>query len=658
MSKFMVHFVFHPQCEISRELANSLSKDINGGVSIFSSRIPTVILPESDDDLPPEHYDLNEAEVSAVVFLASRKMVIEPRWKKFAGDVWRQCENSNHRFLPIQVHNEAWPLDQRLSGVNFFNPHEDSVKQRNSKSLRWLVIELCRLLKGLERGEKLPLRIFLSHAKQDLKIKPKVFKDLDEHLHSTQPVEKWIDSAKIDAGSQFADAIEQGVKDSVLLIIGTSNYSSRPWCRRELLLAKKHQRPFVIIDALKEEERRSFPYGGNAPRLRWKKGAAEQAVNLLLRETLRHYHAKLCLEAVGAAGDVILASPPELATVVPLPDNSCVLYPDPPLGDEEIESFKPLPVTIETPLQRIAQSRTLENKRVILSLSHSSDSKKYGMPMEHLEPAMIDISLQLLARGASLQYGGHLGPDSYTATLFDMVKAYSQQSGLPHAERIINDVGWPVVLTEKDRAKYDGEATFNRIGRPEGVEELNTALFVEEPKEFLEIDTPEIRFAWARGMTAMRESQLVSDEVLARIVLGGPIDDTATGKWYLGRIPGVIEEIYLSLKAQQPVLLLGMFGGASALAIDLLEKRERKDFSWDHQQHAPHTAGMKKIYLKKNIEWEGYEEMTNYFSDWGVEYLSQLNKLSIAENTELFITRDVYRAIELILMSLQRITAH
>ena len=657
MSKFMVHLVFHPQCGTSRELANSLSKDINGRTSIFNSRIPTVILPERDDGLPPEKYELNEAEVCAVVFIASDKMVIETRWKEFAFDIWQQCEGSNHRFLPIQMSDNAYPVDKRLDGINFFNPNEDSVEKFKSKTLRWLVIELCRLLKGLERGEKLPLSIFLSHAKQDLNSKPKVFEELDRHLHSTQPVEKWIDSAKIDAGSNFADAIEKGVMNSLLVVIGTSNYSSRPWCRRELLLAKKHQQPFIIIDALKNEEERCFPYGGNAPRLRWKKGAAEQAVNLLLMEALRHSHTKLRLEAFSHGSEVVLTSPPELITLVPLPKNSVVLYPDPPLGDEEIENFEPLPLTIETPLQRVDKLHRLSGKRIILSLSPSGDSLKYGMQLEDLKPAMLDISIQLLACGAALEYGGHLEENSYTKVLFDMVKAYSQQSGLPTAERIINHVGWPMPLTENDRAKHDGEATFIRGTRPDGVEELNPTLFVEKPTQFLSVDNSEARFAWARGMTKMRETQSVSDNAIARIVLGGPIGDKLQGKWYAGRIPGVIEETYLSLKNQQPVLLLGMFGGAAALTIDLLESRKRKEFSWVYQQQAPYSIGMKKIYEEKNIEWVGYEEITEFFSDCGVEYLSQLNKLTAKENRELFKTRDIYRAIELILMSLQRIAA-
>jgi hypothetical protein len=49
--------------------------------------------------------------------------------------------------------------------------------------------------------------------------------------------------------------------------------------------------------------------------------------------------------------------------------------------------------------------------------------------------------------------------------------------------------------------------------------------------------------------------------------------------------------------------------------------------------------------------------MTSYFSDKGVEYLSQLNKLTIDENRELFTTREIPRALELILISLERIAS-
>ncbi|MCB1809827.1 MAG: hypothetical protein KDJ99_33075, partial [Candidatus Competibacteraceae bacterium] len=57
-------------------------------------------------------------------------------------------------------------------------------------------------------------------------------------------------------------------------------------------------------------------------------------------------------------------------------------------------------------------------------------------------------------------------------------------------------------------------------------------------------------------------------------------------KWYVSRIPGVLEEVMLSVKAKQPVFLIGAFGGVAGLVIDILEGKDRPEMSWDYQQHA------------------------------------------------------------------------
>ena len=512
----LVHLIFHPRSPsepgAARDLAVRLHEALNDDPAVPGLRVPTVFAADDGTDLPPERYDLDEADRSVVVVLADDQMVVEAAgplpegrqtWGEFAGDLRQRCQGSAHRFIPIAVSEHAWPLDPRLDSVSFLRAHTQAADRRAAWTTRAVVVELCRFLDGLGRGERVPLRLFLSHAKQDIASDPPVFKEVVKHLEQTQPVKTWIDSADVDGGSKFSEEIEKGVLDSVLLVIATRNYSSRPWCRKELLLAKRHQRPFVIVDALEGLDPRSFPYGGNVPVLRWREGCAERAVDLVLKETLRHFHVRLLLTGQARDGDVVLTSSPELTTVVRLPKGSPVLYPDPPLGDEESEEMESLGHRLETPLQRVAHGRPLKNTPVVLSVSESGDLERYGLTPAHLNATLHEISRQLLARGAILEYGGHLGPEGYTVALFDMAKAYSGMSGLPPAERIVNDVGWPLplqTLPPEDRAKYQRVAKYRRIPRPAGVEFLEPETFGEEPTGFLP-DTPARRYAWARGMT-------------------------------------------------------------------------------------------------------------------------------------------------------------
>jgi len=60
---------------------------------------------------------------------------------------------------------------------------------------------------------------------------------------------------------------------------------------------------------------------------------------------------------------------------------------------------------------------------------------------------------------------------------------------------------------------------------------------------------------WASSLTAMRRVQ--TGAINARIVLGGRVTN------FKGRMPGIAEETEFALKANQPLYLLGGFGGCA-----------------------------------------------------------------------------------------------
>ena len=79
---------------------------------------------------------------------------------------------------------------------------------------------------------------------------------------------------------------------------------------------------------------------------------------------------------------------------------------------------------------------------------------------------------------------------------------------------------------------------------------------------------------WESGLTAMRAT--MCGETVARIAAGGRIEG------YKGRMPGVAEEVLMSFEAQQPVFLLGGFGGCArgiAEAVGLVERVDKSSGS-------------------------------------------------------------------------------
>jgi SLOG cluster2/TIR domain len=667
MTPLLLHLIFHPAAAHARNLALALHRALNADSALPNLAIPTRLLPEDGTGLPPEGYDLDDAERSVVIVLADDALAADPideipagrrAWSDFVADLKKRCDDARHRFLPVQLSAGAWPLHDDLRSTNFIRGTAASEEASRRLVERRLVVEISRFLMKRDRGERLPVKLFLSHAKQDIGQGP--FDALTSHLAITQPVETWVDSAKIDPGSDFAAAIESGVRESAVLALVTAAYSSRPWCRREILFAKQHGRPLVVVDALHGIDIRAFPYLGNTPTISWAEGGAEGAVDLLLKEQLRHLHARLLLEAAKRPTDILIPVPPELSALVALPKGTTVLYPDPPLGDEETEILGKLEHEIETPLQRVGKTRSLANRRIALSISLPDSLARVGMFADHLDAALLEISRHLLARGCTLTYGGHLGNAGYTLRLFDLVLAHQQHSTLPPAERIVNYVGWPSTVTLEQRSKYKWQAVFKRTPMPDGVADLDPATFVPEPTRF-KPDSPARRFAWARGMTSMREQQTA--DLHARIVLGGKIgpaetvapDGTKNTAWYSGRIPGVAEEILLTLEAGKPLYLCGAFGGAAALATELLQGRVPEEFTWAFHKQAPHAEAMRELYARRGIAWRDYPAMASAFAATGVAGLAKANHLSEQENRELFTSRDLPRLIELLVTGLTRI---
>jgi hypothetical protein len=164
-------------------------------------------------------------------------------------------------------------------------------------------------------------------------------------------------------------------------------------------------------------------------------------------------------------------------------------------------------------------------------------------------------------------------------------------------------------------------------------------------------------------MTAMRESQVRTAK--ARVLLGGKVGPTLTTtpegrrdtRWYSGRIPGVIEEALVSLKGGQPLYIIGAFGGAARLLVDILAGRHREEFTWEFQNAAPYSVEMRTLYEQYGPPWEDYDTMTEFFASVGVSGLSARNGLMEAENLELFQSRDVERIVELLLRGLTTLSA-
>ncbi|WP_206835651.1 TIR domain-containing protein [Marinobacterium iners] len=665
----LVQFEFHPDSKDAAAAAEYLHEVLNADPAVPGLQVPTTFTPDDGTGEPPKPAVSTEADRVLVVLLADDHLAVAaPKptksgmtWGEYATQLRSLTESAGHRFMPVQLTENAWPIDRRLDDTNFLRAWAiDGVEERHKFIARRLVHLLIRRLRPRpDNDDAPPATIFLSHTKMDLDHEPRVVKTLLSHLTASQPEKMWFDSGDISTGSRFAHEIEQGVKDSALLAIVTDSYSSRSWCRKEVLLAKHYQRPVVIVDAVQERETRRFPYSGNTPVIRWKPNDAQGVVDLLFREVLRHAYAEESLKQRKHESDLILPAGPELVTIVHhcrVADQPVILYPDPPLGPEELEVLERTGVRVETPLQRHALKHDLRSRHltVALSVSGAEDLGRYGLRAAHLDSILLDLSRYLLIAGVRLAYGGHLGSDGYTLRLADLASdpIVEQLRGTPRTDQgmpeLVTYLPWPMLASIRDEARLGPLVEMRRCDRPSDINEAIDPSFVAVPDVEIPSDTALHRFAWSRGLTSMRERQ--TNELNARVVVGGKLGRPDTP--YMGHMPGVLEEALLGIRAQRPVYLVGAFGGCARLVLDALEGIERIELTSEYHQALPHAPELKQLYADRSVKWEEFESIAAELKACGISGLK--NGLSVEENRELATSRSAERIVELILHGLQQ----
>ena len=254
-----------------------------------------------------------------------------------------------------------------------------------------------------------------------------------------------------------------------------------------------------------------------------------------------------------------------------------------------------------------------------ISISESPDMPALGLSDGHLQDAMAEIALHLLATGTSLAYGGDLRDHGFTELLFELVERYR---GHPrHSGRIgVTDyLAWPVHIrmTADDLAEFS--AGHEKAARLVFLAR-NGARLEQEKRPVLAAHEPNEN-EWAEGLTAMRS--VMREETQARIVLGGRVAG------YKGRMPGIAEETLLSLRARQPIFLLGGFGGC---ARDIAE-----------------TIGLADRWAGSRSDWSGRSCFEGYSSE-GLR-----NGLSDEENAVLARTPHIHQAVTLMSRGFRRI---
>ncbi len=586
-----IHFIWHPRdtdiIPVIKKFRQYLTRDIDKPFS-REINIPTFLYSSLIDKRPPASYP-NKLALRDIIFLfTSKNTLMISEWKQYIENIPNQ---SKYYIIPVAVDEAGLSHASlnRLHNLNFIRAFEWDFALKEQYGILSLSHELYRFgLKEIDKykkGQDSSIRLFLSHAKKG-----------DTGLRHAETIKKFIDNSnmkrffdanEISPGFRFDKEIENHIKDSTVIAIISDAYSSRYWCQREILSAKRECRPIVLVNSLEEYEDRVFPAATNIPCVHITAEPLDdknilRILNSALIETIRFEHAHLLLDYYKKQQWIdseaqIFARPPEIQQIVDILNKKSqdisrlmICYPEPPLYKEETEWTDYFKISISTPLWSSTEQQSL-GLRVGLSIS---DFKFQGYENHHQDLDELKrfsqcLARHLLSRENTLIYGGDLRDDGFTQFILDEAMVLRDRLQVDQLF-IENYLAWPLHTKIENMqwySKYFNVVKEQKIDIPNDIEPL-----INDKSIYLEPNCPENRYVWSRCLTKMREESIASSDV--RIFAGGKVED------YLGKLPGILEEFLISCQQNKPIFLIGGLGGLTKLLCNsILEEGISEEFT-------------------------------------------------------------------------------
>lgn len=316
----------------------------------------------------PKTIDFKESEYTAIVPLVSDEFVNDKNYGNYLESIQESCNEvkDKRRIYPVALSKHAFNVSAKFSSINFIriDKNKSSCSVNASDSIQSqikspVLHELCRLLMNMRKASdetdslivSPPVKLFISHSKHDeSKVDAIKFRD---YINSQTQLKTFFDANDIAYGSNFGEEIKRAASESALVVFQSDSYADREWCRIEVLTAKSEGCPIVIVNAVQNGEKRAFPYLGNSPSIRFKENFQE-IIDLTLEQVLFNKFTRNYLDSLtdlyNIRTDRILSNVPELFNFIQLKKQkitkgekyALVIYPDPPLGSEEIDILNQL----------------------------------------------------------------------------------------------------------------------------------------------------------------------------------------------------------------------------------------------------------------------------------------------------------------------------
>ncbi len=478
-----------------------------------------------------------------------------------------------------------------LEGINAIRTTDFSKECIQKKAVvLWAMHEIYRVIDD-DCNERLSL--FLSHCKgsEGETLATQLKNEIDNSTMS-----RFFDAYSILPGVEFDKSIRDSIEKSTVIAMNSDRYEERKWCQYELLEAKRRNRPIIGVDLLTHGSDRSFPYGANIPVIRICRGYSEsdllEVIIMAVKESIRFAVEKQRLEKWCAGSNEefqICCNVPEPVFLLRKNQERInVLYPDPPVYDEEKQLLSDLGITAVTP--STIEKGSVKGMKVQISISNPDESelKSFGMNLNHIKSLQYSITHFLAGEGADILYGGYLDRGGFTFSICEELKEWKNRDNCFGGKLINYETSMNINGSDPSKNKRkEIEDTIAQFKNVLDVSvEMNGRMVPYE--SFSESSTENVK-----ALSIMRRSlSSLSD---AHIIAGGRCHG------YKGAIAGILEEFKLSAEQKKAVFLIGGFGGASARICDLYEGRIsdtefRNSFTGDNDDEEQYRLAAEEIH--------------------------------------------------------------
>lgn len=595
-----VHMIWHPSDNdrtgpiletalkyFSRDIARPFSRNLNVPIFFYSSNSPTTV---------PVAFPQELAARNVLFVFTSVNTRGHDSWNDYIRSL---PDLRSLRIVPVALTREGLGHGEggALKNLNFIRAYEWPSAAVQQHTILSMAHEIYRHgfveIKKADKGKSSSIKLFLSHAKSGDTGRLHA-ESIMQFIDNTN-MSRFFDAKEISPGFKFNEEIEKHIRESTMVLVGSDAYSSRYWCQREILCAKEHHRPMIAVNCLEDYEDRIFPAGSNVPCVHVSPETPLSESDILriltaaILETIRYHHALGSLRYYQSQKWIdtdcaLVSRPPEIGQLLALKEDGKikkVCYPEPPIYSEEADWHNKLGIDTFTPLWSRSENSSLSGLRVGISIS---DVPNDGFSEDHLPESQSvrlaqDLARHILARSGTLIYGGDLRKNGFTEFILDEAVVLKNRLNTDEIH-VENYLAWPIYKADKEmiawRSNY--RAVMKTVEDPIPDDIVDKV----DKDTYLPPSTPQNKYYWSRCLTAMRLNSIDSSH--ARICAGGRLYG------YNGKMPGVLEEILITIEKKKPLFLLGAFGGVVGEVCKVLRGETYPD-SFTETWQVTHNAG-------------------------------------------------------------------